>query len=421
MIKRLQKKFIVVSMLSTLLVLMIIIGLINLLNYQKIVADADRVLHILSDHNGHFPQNPPSPQKETDIPPQPSLPETLFSKNMSPEIPYESRYFSAVFQQDGTLLSLDTGKIAAIDTDTASDYAIKVWNNGRDKGFFLDYRYLRYVSEDGTRLIFLDCGRSLSTFRSFLYSSILVSFLGLAAVLFLVVVFSKIVMTPVSESYEKQRRFITDAGHEIKTPLTIIDANAEILEMEYGENEWILGIQKQTKRLASLTNDLIYLSRMEEHSAVFQTTDFSFSDLLEESLLSFQALAEKQQKSFYSQITPLLSFRGDVSAICQLISILLDNSLKYSSPHSVIDVKLLKKGKHLLFSVSNPVTDISKEDLPHLFDRFYRADSSHNSETGGYGIGLSIAKAVAESHKGKITLHLEEDHFFQITVKFPCP
>lgn len=224
------------------------------------------------------------------------------------------------------------------------------------------------------------------------------------------------VTNPISESYEKQRQFITDAGHEIKTPLTIIDANAEIMEMEYGDSEWLEGIRSQTSRLASLTNGLIYLSRMEESRQRLPRITFSLSDLVEETVLSFQPLADTQNKSFAADIEPLLSFHGEESSIRQLISILLDNALKYSPENGIIEVLLHKKGKRLRLSVRNSVDFIEKEHLSRLFERFYRTDNSRNSKTGGYGIGLSIAKAVVDSHKGKITAQTSDGHSLEITV-----
>lgn len=415
MIQTLQRKFILISMLSTLLVLSIIISAMNFLNYQKVVGDADFTLRILSENNGKFPKRefPMVQESET-----PHTHGNLRPESISPELPYESRYFSVILSQNADILSIDTGKIAAVSTSEACDYALQAWELQHTCGFLKDYRYLRKEDGDKTYLIFLDCGRSLSTFRSFLISSILVSFLGLASVLALVLIFSKLALRPVSESYEKQRQFITDAGHEIKTPLTIIDADAEILEMEFGENEWLQGIRKQTSRLAELTNSLIYLSRMEEPKNQQKKTEFCLSDTIEESIGSFLALAATQNKSFDLNIAPLLSCCGDESSIQQLISILLDNALKYSPEHSRIAVSLHKKGKNLLFSVHNKTEPISKEHLSRLFERFYRTDASRNSETGGYGIGLSIAKAIVTAHKGKIWASSEDGHSLKITVIF---
>lgn len=432
MIRKLQKKFILVSMLSMLLVLAIIMGSINMINYCRLVQDAEHILQILAENDGEFPKNrffpketeqktQSSPDSEAaddipqDTPPVPRKPKP-HSMDMSPEMPYETRYFSVLLSEKGTVSSTNIKKIAAIDSETASAYAIQVWNMRKTSGFFSSYRYLKNETSEGTMIIFVDCSRSLSTFYAFLFNSIFVSLLGLFSVFLLVLFFSRLVMKPVSESYEKQRQFITDAGHEIKTPLTIIDANREILEMEYGENEWSQSIGRQTSRLTELTNSLIYLSRMEEAENRLADTDFSISDLAAETADSFQMLAITQGKHFSAKITPSLSYHGDESSICRLFSILLDNAIKYSSPQGSIEVTLDKRGKNVRFMVYNTAEQVSPESLPHLFDRFYRADSSRNSETGGHGIGLSIARAVTSAHKGKITAESQDGHSLLVTV-----
>lgn len=407
MIKKLRIKFIALSMFSLLLVLFIIMGSINILNYQDIIKDADSVLSILKSNNGAFPKME-EPRGKHDSP-----------KPLSPETPYESRFFSVLMSHEGEVISVDTGKIAAVDTATAMEYAESLWERQENQGFIGDYRYTFQETDEGTRIIFLDCGRTLSTFRSFLFTSCGISLLGLLAVFTLLALLSGRIIKPFSESYEKQKRFITDAGHELKTPLTIIDADADVLSMEFGENEWIQDIQSQTKRLASLTNDLILLARMDEGTKQVQKIDFPFSDLASEMVQSFQALALQQNKTFSSRIQPMLSLCGDEKSLRQLLSILLDNALKYSNPEGAISLSLEKSGKSIRLTVFNTVEYISPESLPHLFERFYRADPSRNSQTGGYGIGLSIAKAIVTSHKGKITASSQDGRSLQVVVVLP--
>ena len=245
----------------------------------------------------------------------------------------------------------------------------------------------------------------------------IVSLAGMVAVGILVLLLSKMVMKPVQESYEKQKSFITDAGHEIKTPLTIIDADASILEMDCGEdNEWIKDIRAQVSRLTSLTKDLIYLSRMEEEKPQVQNIDFPLSDVITETAQSFQALAKVQQKTFRMEVEPMLNLCGDEKAITQLISILLDNALKYSDEHGTISLKAHSKGRNVCIEVFNTAEKVETSELGRLFDRFYRAEKSRNSQTGGYGIGLSIARAVVDAHKGRITASSADGKSLLITV-----
>lgn len=442
MIRKLQNKFIVISMLSMLLVLTVIIGSINIINYRQLIEDAEHILHILSENDGEFPKDRPrpdsrEPQGDNSSPdfkdglvdnasPDPREPQgnnsstpkkpKLHSMDMSPEMPFETRYFSVVLTENGNVSSTNVQKVAAIDNEDANAYALRAWKRQQTSGFLSSYRYLMEHTPEGTRIIFVDCTRNLSTFRAFLFTSILVSILGLLSVFVLVLFFSRLVMKPVAESYEKQRQFITDAGHEIKTPLAIIEANRELLEMEYGENEWNNSIQRQTARLADLTDGLIYLSRMEEAEKHLQHMDFSISALAEETAQSFQTLADLQDRHFSVEIEPLLSYCGDESSIHRLFSILIDNAIKYSPPQGTVKVTLNKRGKNIQFMVYNTVAHLSAESLPFLFDRFYRADSSRNSETGGYGIGLSIARAITDAHKGKISAKSTDGQSLLITV-----
>lgn len=408
MIKKLRAKLILACMFSLAVVLLVILGGVNLMSYQKVVSDADTVLSLLAANDGAFPKLR-APQEEKDegyFAPfgTPGDKRDLFNQRiMSPETPYESRFFSVLLGEDGQVVETDTGQIAAVDAEQATDYAQKAAASGKTSGFLDDYRFLVQNESGGIRVIFLDCGRSLSSFRTTLLASVSLAVLGLAAVLFLLLILSRRIVRPMAESYEKQRQFITDAGHELKTPMTIISADADLAEMECGENQWLTDIRRQAQRLTALTNDLIYLSRMEEEQPKLQYIDFPISDVVEEMAQSFAAPARSQDKDFQVQVQPMLSFQGDEKGIRQLVSILLDNALKYSPSGGQLALHLEKQGRNLLLTVSNTCAQPMEQDkLPHLFDRFYRTDQSRNSQSGGYGLGLSIAKSIVSAHKGKI-------------------
>ena len=224
-----------------------------------------------------------------------------------------------------------------------------------------------------------------------------------AVPLALLLVLSGRIIRPVVESYEKQRRFITDAGHELKTPLTIISADTDLAEMECGENQWLTDIRRQAQRLTGLTHDLIFLSRMEEEQKKMQMIEFPLSDVAEEMAQSFLAPAMSQGKTLSIRIQPMLSYTGDEKAIRQLLSILLDNALKYSPSGGQMTVSLEKQGRSLTLAVSNTTAQpMKREQLCRLFDWFYRTDESRNSQTGGYGLGLSIARGIVLAHRGRI-------------------
>ena len=396
MMRALRRKLIVATMLSLTVVLTVILGGVNLMSRQKLVGEADAILAVLAENQGSFPHRgflrDPLPQGPTWTP--------GMSPAMSPETPYESRYFSVLLDADGQILQTDTGQVAAIDDAAAADAAAKILATGRTTGFWEQYRYLRSEESDGTRLIFLNCTRSLSSLRTTLLYSIALALLGLGTVLVLLLLLSQRIIRPVAESYEKQKRFITDAGHELKTPLTIISADTDLAEVECGENQWLTDIRRQAQRLTGLTHDLIFLSRMEEQPQL-QLLDFPLSDLVEETAQSFLAPAKSQGKALSLSIQPLLSCTGDEKSLRQLLSILLDNALRYAADGAVIAVELQSKGRNVLLRVSNPMArPLDKAALEHLFERFYRGDAARSA--GGYGLGLSIARSIVAAHRGKI-------------------
>ena len=408
MIKKLQYKFILLSMSALLFVLVIIIAGINVVNYKAVTQEADMILSLLSDFKSEFPMEPDK------------LGDRLPS-GMSPEVPYESRYFSVVLEKDTRqVFFVETNRIIVVDTQAAINYAETVLQKSNSTGFIQNFRYKIEHIENFIRITFLDCGRKLDAYYSFLYASISISLFGYIVVFAFIAFFSNRIIRPISESYEKQKRFITDASHEIKTPLTIIRADADVLEMELGENEWLNDIKKQAAQLTELTNDLVFLSRMEESEHILPTIDFPFSEVVTETVLSFQGLAHRQEKELHCQIPPMLTLCGNEKSIRQLIALLLDNAIKYSPINEKISLTIEEQSKHVILTVTNTTSQpIEKEQLKLLFDRFYRVDASRNSKTGGHGVGLSIAKAIVEAHHGKIQALAPSENKLQISVKLP--
>ena len=417
MIKRLRKRFILSAILSVFVVLFLIIGGINLFNYMEVVKEGDNVLNILMDNGGVFPEHMMHDPVERRMP-------RGDGRINSPEIAFESRYFSVRIDKSGSVLSTTTERISAVDKATAEEYAGKVNSSGKERGFIGDYRYYsRQDPADQSRLIvFYDCGRSLGNFRSFLLISVIISAGAMILVSIIIFIVSGRMIKPVAESYEKQKRFITDAGHEIKTPLAIINADTDVLSMDIGEdNEWVTDIRKQTKRLTELTNDLILLSKMEEGASMLTVTDVDLSSVLVEQAESYKARAVTCGVDYQSSIDGNVHVRGDRKAIEGLINILLDNAVKYCPQGGIISVGLAKSGRGAVMTVTNDTKeDISEEDLKHLFDRFYRTDRSRNSETGGHGIGLSIAGAITEAHGGRITAAKKASNQISFTAILPA-
>ncbi len=405
MIKKLRQKFILISMFSLTFVIAIIIGIINIHNYSSIVKRADEKLELIINNNGIFPR-----EKDNKIMPP--------DNKMSPEAPFETRYFSVTFNNNGEVIKVNIDRIAAIDELSAESYATSLYNNSKTKGFFKNYRYQSKTRDTETLYVFIDCQHDLITFREFLYASLLFSLIGITTIFLLVFFSSKIILKPISESYEKQKHFITDASHELKTPLTVIDASADVLEMEVGENEWITSIKDQVTRLTKLTEDLLMLSRMNETNRVI-FTDFSLSEVLEDSIKRFESVAISQGKTIETNIPNNISYNGEINMISQLFSILLDNALKYTNEKGLIKVSLseTEKNKKIVFYNTCENMEIGNHD--YLLERFYRKDSSRNSNTGGHGIGLSIAKSIIDNHKGKINIKSDDGKSITITITLP--
>lgn len=408
MIKKLRQKFIAIAMLSVFIVLALILGIINIRVYKNVNVRTDEILSVLTENEGRFPSMGKKPGT--------NKMDKKMKDGMSPETPYETRYFTVFFDDRGNVSAADTGFVAAISTDDAMDLAKEAYENSRVSKFIGNYKYKKANFNGGTMVVFIDCSRDLDTVHSFVMTSIIMGAIGMILVFILVVILSKIVVKPMAESYDKQKRFITDASHEIKTPLSIISANTDIVEMENGESQWTKSIRHQVERMTSLTNSLVSLARMDEGVNLMNMKDFSLSDAVFEEAEYFESIAQSNGKSLKINIEENISYKGDEKILRQLVCILLDNAMKYSNDGGNIEISLKKKGRHSELCVSNSVDNIEKGNHDILFDRFYRGDSSRNSGTGGYGIGLSMAESIVKNHKGSITSVSPDSK----TIKFIC-
>lgn len=254
----------------------------------------------------------------------------------------------------------------------AKAYMESVENAGRDKGFADIYRYRVVKQKDTILYVFVDCEQSLSTYENTLLISAGMSVAGFGIVFLLVCIFSRIIFKPVKESYQKQKQFITDASHELKTPLTIIEANTEVLEMEQGENEWLKSTHNQIERMSHLVQQMVSLTRMDEEKGKGEKCEFFLSDALLDQVELYEPQARSHGIHIQSDVAPDIMYRGQEEEIRRFFGI--------------------------------------------LFERFYRSDASRNSATGGSGIGLAIARAICENRGGNIQAESKDGHSLTITV-----
>lgn len=221
------------------------------------------------------------------------------------------------------------------------------------------------------------------------------------------------VVEPIVKNRQKQKEFITSASHELKTPLTVIHADAQLLESEIGENEWLSDIIKQTRYMTEMTHRLVYLARAEEQDENFIKIAFPISDVAQDVAESCFAVAHNCGKNYEVKVQKGITYCGDEKAIREMMSALLDNAFKYCTADGTIKVILTAEGHTVRFSVENTVSQINPDQLANFTDRFYRKDTS--DKVKGFGIGLSVAQAVAEAHKGKLTVELPKNDIINIT------
>ncbi len=458
MIRKLQRKFIAITMVSLLLVMAVVLGAVNLANVYHMNQRADELLMMLAENDGSFPdqqgrrgdrsaaeEKPAAgdpaapgaavtpeggtapgdgagsgnetgsgdkaapgtieasggarPAAQSGQQPRRSKPEGL---KFNEETPFETRYFTVRTDLTQAVTEVNISHIAAVTASEARQYAREALKSGRTQGYRDSYRYLVTTGKDSLLLIFVDCSTQIETAMTFFRNSCAIAVTCLAVVLILVSVLSKRAIRPVIENMEKQKRFITDAGHEIKTPLAIISANNDVIEMTCGKSEWTASIHNQVERLSELIKYLLTLSRMEEDQPGLTFSDVDLSDLVQENAWAFLPLAEQRGVELEINIQPDITVRGDETGLSHLVTILTDNAVKYCSPGGSILITLSKRGKGCCLEVTNTCGHIPG-DLSRLFDRFYRADESRSRDSGGYGIGLSVAQAVARAHGGRIS------------------
>lgn len=397
MIRRLQRRFIVIATSAVVILLTISLGMVNLFNFSRARQEVNATLNVLVEHEGTFPENPEE------------LRDDHFYDD-SEEAYYQTRYFSVWINAQGDVQEVNLKHIAAISEKEAGNIAKRIFERGHNIGRFYVggtvYAYKCRSLENGRCLIVvLNCTRNLQTARNFLQNSI---FLGLLLTLLYVVILtfiSRRVIEPMRRNIESQKQFITNAGHELKTPLAIISANVEVLEMLNGKNEWTDSILNQTRRGTQLVDRLIVMAKAGEREEVI-LSDVDFSAAAREAAESFKSVAEKDGKHLELDLTEDVHVLAEERYLRELVNILTDNGVKYCDAGGTITVQLTGgKGKNARLTVSNPYADGDKMDYSRFFERFYRADSSHtrDSRSAGYGIGLAMAQDLTTLFKGKIS------------------
>ena len=449
MVKTLQKKFIITAMIAITVLLVVTLGAVNVFNISRLRNEMNNTLTMLVENDGMRPgdnagnpqlatatdgmQEPPvingtdQPRMEVpdgvmvpDVEPTDNQPEppgarddkrpNLFNPEISEDMAMAARYFLVRFDMDGKIVYTDVNNISSVDEETANAYASEVYVSGKISGKKEEFRYRVQASKDGrgTNIVFLNVSSDRQSMLAVLLISSLIFVVGWGLMLLLVIALSKRAIRPIAENLEKQKQFVTDAGHEIKTPLAIILANTEAMELHNGESKWSKNIRKQTERLSGLMKNLLTLARMEEGTVPVVMTDLDMSKLTKEVADSFVESAKLKQIKLQMKITSDIKLHANREEMTQLLTILLDNAIKYSIEQADIVLTLAKRGREVTLCCENTCEKLPDVEEDRLFDRFYRSDAARTQKSGGYGIGLSVARAIVQNHKGKITAEYKD-------------
>lgn len=432
MVKQLQKKFIISAMLAVTILLVVLIGGINVFNYLTTSNDNDRLMEMLcysfetstkwnadTTDNTQPPQSINGTQQNTtdasgnqnnpDFPPQDNGTKPPDDKKNNgfgrhdKNAVESARYAAVAIDKNGKIIRTDVTHISSLTEDEATAITEALKNTASGTGTYSGfvYRISETKRAEGKVIILLDNGMQISSFFTVLFISVGAGIFGWLMMLLLVILLSRKTIAPVARSIEKQKQFVTNAGHEIKTPLAIILANTDAMDLHNGENKWSKNIRAQTLRLSGLMQNLLMLAKMDESSTKLPMCEFDISTAAEDTVGAFIEPAALKGIMIEQNIKKGIRLSGNRDSIVQLMTVLLDNAVKYTESGGVIRAELYGNEKNITLSIANTCEPIDHPEK--LFDRFYRGDSARTQKNGGYGIGLSVAQAIAELHKGSIT------------------
>ena len=448
MIRRLRRRMTLMVILVLILVSAGIVLAIHLSNERIIAAQAETALSTLAEGsearlslppemggpggNGETPppkpdgeetdpgsrdeSPPPKPEGDESGPPSPPEGNRPGAPGQPPEIRNGrdvaaaglSNSYTIVLNEDGSVDSWTSDRTDLYTDTQVAAMAESALADGRDSGRIGTQFYRRVQSEGRTKLIVLDARLDYLSASNMLRAAVLIAAAACLLLSLLAWLLIRRMVQPVEDAFVRQKRFVSDASHELKTPLAVISANAEVLEQEIGENEYLGYIRSEVRRTDTLVRNLLTLARLDRNEAAAEMKPFDLGRALLDVTLPFESTVFEAGKTLEIQIPEGIEYTGNEEMIKQLAVILLSNALKYSDPGGKIIISLKAKGRQREISVFNTGEPIDPEDRERIFDRFWRADPAHGRETGGHGLGLAIARSVVDAHRGKITVESRE-------------
>jgi len=401
-IQRLRKKFIMVAMLSLFLAMFCIGAAIfssSVVSYRYMIHAA---LNELAENDGDPWSN--NSETETEDDSRTAKTPSVFDVFTSQFDRY-NHYFAVIYDVGGNVEKVKTSIDSTGEESLAETYAKMIYSSGKTYGRYGKYYYKSVVRDDGsTIVVFLDCRTEISALSRLLYSTVAICILGLLITFFLVRHLSWRLIQPEIENSSRQKQFITNASHELKTPLAVIRANTELEEMLNGEDEWTQSTINQIDRMNGLIQNLVMIARAQEQEDKSELSEVDVTAAVNESVDPFDSLARQGMKTLQRNVDPDIKMKADSSKIRQLVTILIDNAIKYCDDKGSITVGLtsIRRGKGVQITVSNSYAQGANVDYQRFFDRFYREDQSHNIDKGGYGVGLSMAESICRLYSGSI-------------------
>ena len=389
--KKLRTKIVVGVFLSATVVFMLTIFFFWLSTQINMDNRADYMTELILKYDGILPQFNDYKKMDDDT--------RIQIYSYDEESPYRQRYF-VVKIEGNNAYSADISHIASVNENDAIKMSQIVMNENNETGYLNKFRF-RY-SKDSDLVIFFDCSDDIFSQRRLI---VIISLIAFAFVIMITIVFyflSSIIVKPFEENSKMQKRFITDASHELKTPLAIISANAEVLAYKDGENEWITNITTQVTRISELVNELLTLNRLEEVEEITDVRPVNIGEITEKTANDFSEVFKGKNVTMKCDIQSDAVINGNPAQLERLVSVLIENASKYAVENGIVEIRLHKGSRYTFFNVFNTCETDQNADFKHLFDRFYRPDTSRASETGGHGIGLSIAKRIVTLHGGTI-------------------
>ena len=416
----LRRKFMIVAIAALVAALLLIFAALNIWNHMLATERVDSVISVLYENDGAFPEE----WKLKD----PRYKRGTFEATS--ETPFETRYLAATFDTTRSLTSLDATHVAELDEQEAAEVIGHMLDGVANAGYYDRYRFRVFTEQDGSGMIIaVDCFQQLQSSHTLLLISAAIMGATVTITGLFIVPLSKRFVDPYVRNLERQKRFVTDASHELKTPIAIISANTDLIEATEGESSWTRSTRAQTARLNKLTGELIELARTDEPIERALREDVDLASIVRREVEDFLPLAEASDKTLICTIDtfegaatrasgadglegisarevdkaePRIIVSGSPEELDRLVSVLVDNAVKYCDDNGSICVHLEQRKREVVLTVANPCASLTTQDTRRIFDRFYRADASRSRSTGGNGIGLSIAQGIVSRHEGSI-------------------